>query len=118
MKYGINGEKNPCLSATQIATDIHEQCNKNIWTNTARKILKKAGYHSREGIQYRRCDSAFLAVRPMSLERFYIDFYKDVFVTAVILPPTKHFVAVVKTIQESLLITTLERDLRGKNVIE
>ncbi|GFU97686.1 hypothetical protein TNCV_4455721 [Trichonephila clavipes] len=29
------------------ATDIHEQFNKNIWVDTARKILKRAGYHSR-----------------------------------------------------------------------
>ncbi|GFT80958.1 transposable element Tc1 transposase [Trichonephila clavipes] len=40
-------EKNPCLTATQIATDIHEKLNRNIWADTARKILKKAGYRSR-----------------------------------------------------------------------
>ncbi|GFT79171.1 transposable element Tc1 transposase [Trichonephila clavipes] len=42
-------KKNPCLTATQIATDIHEEFSKNIyiWEDTARKILKKAGYRSR-----------------------------------------------------------------------
>ncbi|GFV93158.1 transposable element Tc1 transposase [Trichonephila clavipes] len=40
-------KKNPCLTATQIATNIHEKLNKSIWEDTARKILKKAGYRSR-----------------------------------------------------------------------
>ncbi|GFX48524.1 hypothetical protein TNCV_584231 [Trichonephila clavipes] len=40
-------KKNPCLTATQIATDINEKVNKNIWEDTARKILKTAGYRSR-----------------------------------------------------------------------
>ncbi|GFW32654.1 hypothetical protein TNCV_3679021 [Trichonephila clavipes] len=40
-------KENPCLTAIQIATDIHEKFNKNIWDDTARKILKKAGYRSR-----------------------------------------------------------------------
>ncbi|GFV64687.1 transposable element Tc1 transposase [Trichonephila clavipes] len=40
-------KKNPCLTATQIAIDIQEKFNKNIWEDTARKSLKKAGYRSR-----------------------------------------------------------------------
>ncbi|GFY00493.1 transposable element Tc1 transposase [Trichonephila clavipes] len=40
-------KKNPCLTVTQIATDICEKLSKNIWANTARKILKKTGYRSR-----------------------------------------------------------------------
>ncbi|GFV98643.1 hypothetical protein TNCV_1453291 [Trichonephila clavipes] len=39
-------KKNPCLTATQIATGIHEKFNKNILEDTARKILKKGGYRS------------------------------------------------------------------------
>ncbi|GFV87181.1 hypothetical protein TNCV_5113991 [Trichonephila clavipes] len=39
-------------------------------------------------------------------------FQKDVFVTTVILPLTKHFVA--KNIKECRFISPLERDLRGK----
>ncbi|GFW79436.1 hypothetical protein TNCV_3459061 [Trichonephila clavipes] len=46
-KYAMRGGKNPRLTATQIATDIHEKFNKNICADTARKILKKAGYCSR-----------------------------------------------------------------------
>ncbi|GFY35399.1 hypothetical protein TNCV_194921 [Trichonephila clavipes] len=40
-------KKNPCLTATQIATDIYEKLDKNIRENTARKILKKTEYRSR-----------------------------------------------------------------------
>ncbi|GFU39078.1 transposable element Tc1 transposase [Trichonephila clavipes] len=40
-------KKKPCLTVTQIATDIHEKFNRSIWENTARKFLKKAGYRSR-----------------------------------------------------------------------
>ncbi|GFW17934.1 transposable element Tc1 transposase [Trichonephila clavipes] len=39
--------KNPRLTAAQIATDVHEEFNKSICADTARKILKKAGYRSR-----------------------------------------------------------------------
>ncbi|GFV80390.1 transposable element Tc1 transposase [Trichonephila clavipes] len=40
-------KKNPRLSAAQIAADVHEKFNKSICADTARKILKKAGYRSR-----------------------------------------------------------------------
>ncbi|GFW20171.1 transposable element Tc1 transposase [Trichonephila clavipes] len=40
-------EKNSRLTVAQIATDVHEKFNKSICADTARKILKKAGYRSR-----------------------------------------------------------------------
>ncbi|GFW24433.1 transposable element Tc1 transposase [Trichonephila clavipes] len=39
--------KKTSVFACNLNSDIHEQFNENIWVDTARKILKKAGYHSR-----------------------------------------------------------------------
>ncbi|GFV97544.1 transposable element Tc1 transposase [Trichonephila clavipes] len=43
----VQMKKNTRLNACEIATDIHEKFNENICADTARKILKKAGYRSR-----------------------------------------------------------------------
>ncbi|GFW93467.1 transposable element Tc1 transposase [Trichonephila clavipes] len=68
----MNGvTKNPCLTATQIETDVHEKVNKNKWMDTARKTLKKVLYFSRVA-RREPCISMTNRLKRTAFEKDYI----------------------------------------------